>query len=111
MLVAVSDRLKEIGLRKALGATAASIRVLFLAEAITLCGTAGLIGMVAGYGVCQGAIYMASKLMKGVEYEWVFNPWAFAISGIAIVTVGILSGLMPALKAESLTVIDALRSE
>ena len=67
--------------------------------------------MVLGYGACQISIYMASKLMKGVEYEWVFNPWAFGISGVAIVTVGILSGLKPALKAERLTVIDALRSE
>ncbi|MCB9072345.1 MAG: ATP-binding cassette domain-containing protein [Bdellovibrionaceae bacterium] len=111
MLVSVSERLKEIGIRKAFGATHFSIRVQYLVEAIAICGVAGLAGIVFGFVAYQGAIYGATKLIPNLQFEWVFDWQAIALSFISILAVGILSGLIPALKAEKLEVIEALRSE
>jgi macrolide transport system ATP-binding/permease protein len=111
MLVSVSDRLKEIGLRKALGATSKSIKILFLAESILLCFCAGFIGILIGWGACQLGIYAGTKFVKDMKFEWVTDPWALIISLGSIVAVGIFSGLKPAAKAERLSVIEALRSE
>jgi len=111
MLVSVSERLKEIGIRKSVGATHASIRNQFLLESLILCLLAGLIGIIAGVAAYQGAIYGASKLIEKLDYEWVFEPAAIFLSLVSIVCVGLLSGLAPAIKAEKLQVVDALRSE
>lgn len=111
MLVSVSERLKEIGIRKSIGATHASIRNQFLLESLMLCLIAGMIGIVLGVGAYQGAIYGASRLISKLEYQWVVEPTAILLSLISIISVGLLSGLVPALKAEKLQVIDALRSE
>jgi putative ABC transport system permease protein len=111
MLVSVVDRLKEIGLRKALGATSRSLKVLFLSESMVLCLTAGVIGLVIGFGCCQIGIYAATKFTKELTFEWIFEPFAFALSIASMVGVGVVSGLVPAKKAEKLTVIEALRSE
>lgn len=111
MLVSVADRLKEIGLRKALGATKQSIRMLFLSESLMLCIAAGIIGVIIGLGLCQAGIYMATQLVKTLKFEWVLDPFALGLALISIVSVGIISGLIPALKAEKLEVIEALRSE
>lgn len=111
MLVSVSERLKEIGIRKAVGATNFNIRVQFLMEAVILCLVAGVIGLLLGFGVYEALIFLASQFVSGLSFQWVFAPNAFFISLLSIVAVGILSGLIPALKAERLEVIDALRSE
>ncbi len=111
MLVSVNERLREIGLRKALGASHTAIRYLFFAESLFLCTMAGLIGMIVGFASYQGLIYLGSKLIPDMKYEWVFNPWAFLTAFVAIVVTGVLSGLGPAVRAERLQVIEALRSE
>jgi macrolide transport system ATP-binding/permease protein len=111
MLVSVSERLKEIGIRKAFGATNFSIRVQYLLEAVAICGVAGLIGIALGFVAYQGAIYGATKLIPTLQFEWLFDWQAIFLSLFSILAVGILSGLMPALKAEKLEVIEALRSE
>lgn len=111
MLVSVADRLKEIGLRKALGATSKSIRVLFLSEAVVLCLLAGVIGVIVGWGTCQLGVYAATKFVKGLTFTWVFDPIALLLSTVSIILVGVISGLKPALKAEELSVIEALRSD
>lgn len=111
MLVSVSDRLKEIGLRKALGATSKSVKILFLTESILLCVFAGFVGILIGWGVCQLGVYAGTKFVKDMKFEWVTDPWALLISLGSIVAVGIFSGLKPAAKAERLSVIEALRSE
>jgi macrolide transport system ATP-binding/permease protein len=111
MLVSVADRIKEIGLRKALGATSRSVRLQVLGESILLCATAGAVGLALGFAVCGLMMYGATKLMPKLEFEWVINPWAVGLSCLSIVAVGIISGLAPAVKAEKLQVIEALRSE
>ncbi len=111
MLVSVSERLKEIGIRKAFGATNFSVRVQYLLEAIAICGAAGLIGILIGFGAYQGAIYGATKLIPTLQFEWIVDWQAVFLSLFSILAVGILSGLIPALKAEKLEVIEALRSE
>ena len=111
MLVSVTERLKEIGLRKAVGATDRSIRIQFLTEAIVLCGFAGLIGMLIGFAIYQGVIFAATKFVKDLQFEWLFDGPAMALSSISILAVGILSGLIPAIRAEKLQVVEALRAE
>lgn len=111
MLVSVNERLREIGLRKALGASHTAIRQLFFAEALFLCGLAGMLGIGVGFVSYQTMIYFGSKFIPDLEFQWVFNPWALIISFAAIVVTGVLSGLGPAIRAERLQVIEALRSE
>lgn len=104
MLVSVSERTKEIGLRKALGAEPVRIQVQFLIESITLSLVGGIIGIILGILIA----YAGSKLMDT----------AFSISGSAILigagfsaAVGIIFGWMPAKRASELNPIDALRAE
>ena len=111
MLVSVSERFKEIGIRKAFGATNFSVRVQYLVESILLCGIAGLAGLILGFTLYQGAIYGASKLVTKLKFEWVVEWPALLLSVVSILIVGILSGLTPAFRAEKLQVIEALRSE
>lgn len=111
MLVSVSERLKEIGIRKSVGASNFSVRYQFMFESMFLCVVAGIIGIIFGIAAYQGAIFGASKLMSKLTFEWVFDPFAMILSFVSIIAVGVLSGLAPALKAEKLSVVEALRSE
>lgn len=104
MMVSITERTKEIGTRKALGATNASIRTQFIVESIVLCGVGGIIGIILGLIV--GSI--ASNLMK--------YPASPSISSIFIsfgfsTFVGIFFGYYPANKAATMNPIDALRYE
>ena len=111
MLVTVSERFKEIGIRKSIGATNLSIRNQFLLESIILCGIAGAVGIVLGICFYQSVIYAATQFIENIEFVWIFDPIALLLSFVSILVVGILSGLFPAMKAEKLQVIDALRNE
>lgn len=111
MLVSIAERLREFGLRKALGATDRSLRYQVLAESLCLCVVAGLIGLVIGFGAYEALIYGASKFSDKIEFRWVIEPWSVLLSSVAIVSVGILSGFVPAMRAEKLQVMEALRSE
>jgi ABC-type antimicrobial peptide transport system permease subunit len=111
MLVSVSERIKEIGLRKAIGATDADIRNQLLLESTFLCVAAGVIGLVAGFVIYQGVIFAVSKFMPKVPFEWVVEWTALILSMFSIVAVGILSGMVPALKAQRLQIVEALRTE
>jgi macrolide transport system ATP-binding/permease protein len=111
MLVSVSERFKEIGLRKALGARDQEIRIQFLVESLFLCLVAGILGVAFGVGGYHLILYMAAKLFPKIQFEWVFNAPAMLLSAICILTVGIASGIAPAIRAEKLEVVEALRSE
>ncbi len=111
MLVSVAERLREIGLRKALGASNKSIRWQFLTESVVLCFAAGLTGLFLGIAAYEGIIFAATKFVKNLNFEWRFDLVGLTIASSSIILVGIVSGIVPALKAERLQVIEALRSE
>ena len=111
MLASLSERLKELGLRKAMGATPRQLRFLMLGESVLLCTAAGLLGLVGGFAAYQGLVFAATKLIPKLQYEWVFEPMAFVLSFAAIFLTGLFSGLVPAMKAERLDVMEALRQD
>ena len=109
MLVNVAERTREIGLRKAVGASNAAIRRQFLLEAGTLTSLGGLIGIVAGIIVS----YLISLLMHALGYDWAFVVSITSIVlavGVSVLT-GVIFGLYPAYKAAKLNPIEALRYE
>ena len=102
MFVSVKERTKEIGVRKAIGATKTMIRSQFLMEAITICSLAGLVGL--------SLAYFSSFLLNKIFPSTLDLGLAiFAI--IMSMIVGIISGLIPSFKASNLDPIDALRYE
>ncbi len=111
MLVSVAERLKEFGIRKALGATDRSIRVQVLLESVLLCVVAGCVGVALGFGAYELMIFGATRFVPNLRFEWAFEPLAAALSVVSIIAVGIASGFVPALRAERLQVIEALRTE
>ena len=104
MLVSVTERTKEIGTRKALGATATIIRNQFLIEAVVICQLGGIAGIILGVAV--GNI---TSVFTGSSF---IIPWLWIISGIALcIIVGLMSWIFPAAKAAKLDPIEALRYE
>lgn len=107
MLVSVSERTREIGLRKAVGARPSAILFQFLVEAVTLCLLGGLIGILLGEGVSR----MLSHI-PGAKLDKAQVPlWATALSFGFAAAVGLIFGMFPAIKAARLDPIDALRHE
>ena len=104
MLVSVTERTREIGLRLAVGARASDIRNQFLIESIVLCVTGGVVGLVVGIG---GTIAYANV----GELEISVNPGIVAIAIGASAFVGVFFGLYPAHRAARLNPIEALRFE
>lgn len=111
MLVSVAERVREFGIRKALGATSQSLRIQVLMESMTLCLVAGVLGVAFGFTAYELMLFAATQFVPQVKFEWIFEPTAALLSCLAIGAVGVGSGLVPALKAEKLQVIEALRSD
>lgn len=112
MMVSVTDRVREFGLRRALGATSRSIRLQVLLESVALCAIAGVVGVLFGVASYEAAIYGANLFFpKSIPFEWVIDPRAILLAMAAIVAVGVVSGFFPAMRAERISVIEALRSE
>lgn len=104
MLVSVTERTKEIGIRKALGASRGTILFQFLIEALVLCLTGGVLGILLGVG---GAVILA----KIFSWNTLISPVAIAIAFLFSGAVGLFFGLWPAKRAASLDPVDALRYE
>ncbi|MFZ2310355.1 MAG: ABC transporter permease [Patescibacteria group bacterium] len=109
MMVTVAERTREIGLRKAVGATKKAIRNQFLLEASLLTSLGGLIGIIIGILIS----YLIALLMKKLGYDWAFVvSWISIILSVGVsVLTGVIFGLFPAIKAAKLDPIDALRYE
>ncbi len=104
MLVSVTERTREIGVRKAIGAKRANIILQFLTEAMTLSATGGMIGIL--FGVSIGLIANAAfNFPLSVSVFWIVLGFVVAVS------VGLVSGMYPAIKASRLDPIEALRYE
>ena len=112
MLVAVTERTREIGLRKAIGAKRMDILVQFLIEAVAMCSVGGALGVVLGLFAGEGMAMLAVNIVKIVP-EWpsvISTEWILiSVSFSAII--GISFGLYPAIKASGLSPIEALRAD
>jgi macrolide transport system ATP-binding/permease protein len=107
----IMEQLKEIGLRKSLGATDRSIRIQILLESMLLCGIAGCVGLILGFVSYELIIFAASRFVADLKFEWLVDPSALGLSVVSIVGIGIASGMAPAIRAERLEIIEALRAE
>ncbi|MEM1218531.1 MAG: ABC transporter permease [Bacteroidota bacterium] len=109
MLIIVKERTREIGVRKALGATPRSIVSMIVQEAILITGVAGYFGLLVGIAL----IFGLNSVMEGQDVEYFYNPTvqfevAFA-AVIVLIIAGALAGLFPALRAARINPIEALR--
>ncbi|MSQ91253.1 MAG: FtsX-like permease family protein [Phycisphaerales bacterium] len=107
MLVSVSERTREIGLRKAVGATPGAIMMQFLLEATVLCLAGGLVGVVIGKLFAIGLTFIPGAGLERADVPW----WAVLLSFAFSAAVGVGFGFFPALKAAQLDPIEALRHE
>jgi len=104
MLVSVTERTKEIGIRKSLGANPANILLQFLLEAVMLCNLGGIVGILVGFGL-GNVMTLFTSFEVNVPLQW-------AVIGLVFCsTVGIAFGLLPAIRAARLHPIEALRYE
>jgi putative ABC transport system permease protein len=104
MLVSVTERTKEIGIRKAVGARRKDILTQFLIEAVTVTAIGGVLGVLTGFGVA----WLIALL---IGFPLLFSVWS-AVLGVSMSSiVGVISGLWPAWRAAKLDPIEALRSE
>ena len=104
MLVSVTERTREIGIRLAIGALAREVRMQFLTEAVVLCCFGGLIGLLLAFGLSFG-------LAKAIDVPFVFSVSVNVLSFVFSAMMGIIFGYYPARRASKLDPIEALRHE
>ena len=116
MLVSVTQRTREIGVEKALGARRKHILLQFLAESLTITFIGGVLGIVLAYGVSffvgRVTLYSAvAKNAEGGDVSLVIAPSTLLVATLILGAVGLISGMVPAIRASRLDPIEALRYE
>ena len=116
MLVSVTQRTREIGVEKALGARRRHIFLQFLAEALTITFIGGLLGIILAYVVALtvGRLTLYSAMAKHAEagdIRLMINPVTLIVAVLILTAVGLISGMVPAIRASRLDPIEALRYE
>ncbi|HKN72195.1 MAG TPA: ABC transporter permease [Terriglobales bacterium] len=116
MLVSVTQRTREIGVEKALGARRRHIFLQFLAEALAITFTGGLLGIILAYVVALtvGRLTLYSAMAKHAEagdIRLLINPLTLIVAVLILTAVGLISGMVPAIRASRLDPIEALRYE
>jgi len=104
MLATVTSRIREIGIRKAIGATNRAIRFQFLAEAILISLAGGIVGIVAGM-----TLPVSVRLLT--DYRIPISGWSIVIALVVSSIVGIIFGTVPATRASQLDPVESLRYE
>ena len=104
MLVSVTERTREIGIRLAIGALAREVRMQFLTEAVVLCCFGGLVGILLAFG-------LSIMISNAAELPFVFDPFINILSFVISALIGIIFGYFPARRASNLDPIEALRHE
>ena len=107
MLVSVSERTREIGLRKAVGATPSAVLLQFLLEAVVLCLVGGAVGVLIGQAFAIGLTFIPDAGLEQAHVPF----WAIVMSFSFSAAVGVVFGMFPAIKASRLDPIEALRHE
>jgi putative ABC transport system permease protein len=109
MLVSVTERTREIGLRKAIGATRHRILLDFLVEGVLLAGLSGLMGFLGAYGLASivNSLPLKADMFAGLPVKGATVAWSFG----ALAVIAIASAVFPAWRAASLTPVEALRYE
>ena len=108
MLVSVTERTREIGIRRAVGARSRDIVLQFVTEALTLCVGGGLLGITIGVGLAVG---INGRDIAGDTMNTVIQPWSIIVAFAVAAGIGFLSGSYPAYRASRLDPIVALRNE
>ncbi len=109
MLVTVTERTREIGIRRAIGASPRAILAQFLLEAAAVSFVGGALGVLSGLGIS----WLAAMLLSQVVGRWDYHvePWSIALGLSLSIVTGVVFGFYPALRAARLSPIDALRTE
>ncbi len=108
MLVSVTERTREIGIRRAVGATTSDIVTQFVAEALTLSLVGGVVGIASGVGI---SLLLDGRELGGQAMTTLVQPWSIAAAFLVAAGVGLASGSYPAYRATEVSPIAALRNE
>lgn len=112
MLIIVKDRTREIGIRKALGATPRSIISMVVTESVFLTGISGYIGVLTGFGIIELLAYMMNKFEVELEffYQPQVSPTVILSALFILVVAGVVAGYFPAKKAATISAIEAMNN-